>query len=89
MIDPATAPLAGCGKASASRGGRWRRLCLNGCGELELTANGPQNVADISFTVLFHERNRGKGAGVRTGLACVSGDVVVIQDADLEYDPND
>src|SRR5215469_16584423 len=70
-------------------GGNWRRLSLNGCGELELTANGPQNVADISFTVLFHERNRGKGAAVRTGLASVSGDVVVIQDADLEYDPND
>src|SRR5207302_9412835 len=69
--------------------GNWRRLSLNPGGELELTADGPQTLAGISFTVLFHERNRGKGAAVRTGLASASGDVVVIQDADLEYDPND
>lgn len=39
--------------------------------------------------VLYHARNRGKGAAIRTGLARSSGDVVVIQDADLEYDPAD
>lgn len=39
--------------------------------------------------VLFHERNRGKGACIRTGLSAVTGEVVVIQDADLEYDPKD
>lgn len=39
--------------------------------------------------VLFHERNRGKGAAVRSGLAAATGDYVVIQDADLEYDPRD
>jgi glycosyltransferase involved in cell wall biosynthesis len=69
--------------------GCWRRLSLNPRGELELSADGPPNHAEISFTVLFHERNRGKGAAVRTGLTSASGDVVVIQDADLEYDPND
>ena len=73
----------------SEREGSWRRLRLKAGGGLELAADGPQNFASISFTVLFHERNRGKGAAVRTGLACVSGDVVVIQDADLEYDPND
>ena len=37
--------------------------------------------------LLVHEQNRGKGAAVRTGVAHVRGDIVVIQDADLEYDP--
>jgi glycosyltransferase involved in cell wall biosynthesis len=39
--------------------------------------------------VVFHERNKGKGAAIRTGLNHVTGDIVVIQDADLEYDPHD
>jgi glycosyltransferase involved in cell wall biosynthesis len=39
--------------------------------------------------VLFHEKNRGKGAALRTGFAAAAGDVVLIQDADLEYDPED
>ena len=37
--------------------------------------------------VLFHERNQGKGAAIRTGFAAATGDIVLIQDADLEYDP--
>jgi glycosyltransferase involved in cell wall biosynthesis len=37
--------------------------------------------------VLFHERNQGKGAAIRTGFAQATGDIVLIQDADLEYDP--
>ncbi|MEE2685559.1 MAG: glycosyltransferase family 2 protein [Planctomycetota bacterium] len=44
---------------------------------------------DLSNTVkvAFHPRNRGKGAAVRTGFGLAEGDVVLIQDADLEYDP--
>ena len=39
--------------------------------------------------LIRHDRNRGKGAAVRTGIAASKGDIVVIQDADLEYDPRD
>ncbi len=42
-----------------------------------------------TIELVRHETNKGKGAAVRTALARVSGDVVIIQDADLEYDPRD
>ncbi len=42
-----------------------------------------------SLRVLLHEKNMGKGAAVRTGLQAARGDVLLIQDADLEYSPHD
>ena len=39
------------------------------------------------LTVLFHERNRGKGAALATGFAAATGQICIVQDADLEYDP--
>ncbi len=46
-------------------------------------------VAGRSVMVLYHPQNRGKGAAIRTALECSSGEIIVIQDADLEYDPRD
>ena len=45
--------------------------------------------ADPQMVVVRHPTNRGKGAAVRSGLARATGEIVVIQDADLEYDPQD
>jgi glycosyltransferase involved in cell wall biosynthesis len=44
---------------------------------------------EIDFILLKHEKNQGKGSAIRTGLADVAGDIILIQDADLEYDPKD
>lgn len=48
-----------------------------------------KGLASSTVRVIHHPINRGKGAAIRTGLAAATGEVVVIQDADLEYDPND
>jgi len=48
-----------------------------------------QSEAQNNVKVFFHEENQGKGAALRTGFEHVTGDITLIQDADLEYDPND
>lgn len=44
-------------------------------------------LADDTTRIFLHDRNMGKGAALRTGFSHVTGDIVVVQDADLEYDP--
>jgi len=46
-------------------------------------------LGDSTVRVISHPRNRGKGAAIRTGMEAVRGDLVLVQDADLEYDPED
>jgi glycosyltransferase involved in cell wall biosynthesis len=47
------------------------------------------DIPSATIRAIFHERNRGKGAALRTGFCAATGDVLVIQDADLEYNPTD
>lgn len=48
-----------------------------------------EGLPSTSAIILFHKVNRGKGAAVKTGLEIASGDIVLIQDGDLEYDPSE
>ncbi|MFH1479385.1 MAG: glycosyltransferase family 2 protein [Candidatus Omnitrophota bacterium] len=48
-----------------------------------------QGLASDSIKVLYHSRNLGKGSALKTGFNNITGDIVIIQDADLEYDPNE
>lgn len=44
---------------------------------------------DRTLKIFFHDKNLGKGAALRTGFAKITGQIIIIQDADLEYDPQD
>jgi glycosyltransferase involved in cell wall biosynthesis len=54
-------------------------------GTRELLRSWQESEPDL--TILFHEKNQGKGAALRTGFRQATGDIVIVQDADLEYDP--
>lgn len=48
-----------------------------------------KKIKNPAYEIYFHEKNKGKGAAIRTAIPHTKGDYVVVQDADLEYDPSD
>jgi glycosyltransferase involved in cell wall biosynthesis len=66
-----------------------REIVLVDDGSTDGTREVLRQLADSTVHVVHHERNLGKGAAIRTGLEQVTGDLVLIQDGDLEYDPED
>jgi glycosyltransferase involved in cell wall biosynthesis len=58
-------------------------------GTRDLYPQVQQQHPDADISVYLHDHNRGKGAALRTGFKQADGDIILIQDADLEYDPRD
>jgi glycosyltransferase involved in cell wall biosynthesis len=64
-------------------------VIIDDCSTDETPAALRAEATEPGTFVIRHPQNRGKGAAVRTGLAAATGDILLIQDADLEYDPRD
>jgi len=64
-------------------------ILIDDCSNDGTTAIIQTEIAAQVDKVIYHHRNLGKGAAIRSGLEHVTGDIVIIQDADLEYDPDE
>lgn len=66
-----------------------KQLIVVDDGSTDGTKDVLKQISDPRVTVIYHEKNKGKGGALKTGFSNVTGDIVIIQDADLEYDPAD
>ncbi len=58
-------------------------------GSIDGTTQILKQIKEDNITILYHQHNHGKGSAIRTALAKITGEVIIIQDADLEYNPHD
>lgn len=66
-----------------------KELIIVDDGSTDGTRDVLSSLSSANIKILFHDKNKGKGAAIRTGIAEAAGEFIVIQDADLEYDPHD